>query len=140
MSKLGLYLARATEYCAETRNLVEDVINSISSREFIDPCTRFTMLRDALHGMGFNDEQLVAFAYGKIPTEYQVVPVNLKIARYYRTYVRVPMEANAGTIEEAARKQVLEEGEKTLEQDPDMDIEEDDIMMTDIDWDGAENE
>lgn len=140
MSKLGLYLARATEYCAETRNLVEDVINAIASREYIDPCTKFIMLRDALHGMEFNEEQITAFASGKIPTEYQVVPVDLKIARYYRTYVRVPMEANAGTIEEAARKQVLEEGKKTLDQDPDMDIEEDDIMMTVIDWDGAENE
>lgn len=140
MSKLGLYLARATEYCAETRNLVEDVINSISSREYIDPCTRFTMLRDALRGMGFNDEQLAAFASGKIPTEYQVVPVNLKIARYYRTYVRVPIGANSGIIEEAARKQVLEEGEKTLDQDPGMEIERDDILSTEIDWDGAENE
>jgi hypothetical protein len=140
MSKLGMYLARATEYCAETRNLIEDVINSISSREYIEPYTRFVMLRDALHGMGFNDKQLTAFAYGKIPAEYQVVPVNLKIVRYYRTYVRVPMEANAETIEEAARKQVLREGEKTLDQDPGMGIEKDDILRTEIDWDGAENE
>lgn len=140
MSKLGLYLARSTEYCAETRNLIEDVINAIAPREEVVPCIKFIMLCDALHGMGFNEEQLIAFAKGEIPTEYQIVPVNVEIARYYRTYVRVPIGANAKTIEETARQQVLREGEKTLDQDPGMGIEKDDILRTEIDWDGAENE
>ena len=140
MSKLGMYLARATEYCAETRNLIEDVINAIASRDYVEPYTRFAMMKDALHGMGFDDDQLFAFANGKIPTEHQIVPVNVEMVRYYRTYVRVPIGANAGIIEEAARKQVLEEGEKTLDQDPGMEIERDDILSTEIDWEGAQNE
>lgn len=140
MSKLDMYLVRTTEYCAETRNLIENVINSIASTCSVPGCIKYAMLRDALQGMGFSEEQLIAFAKGEIPTEYQVVPVDVGILRAYRTYVRVPMDASSEQIEKAAAKQILENGDACLTLDPDLDIEEDDIRWKEIDWDGAQNE
>ena len=141
MSKLGMYLVRNTDYCAETRNLIEDVINSIAhNTPFMNTESRTLMLQEALKGMGFSKEQLTAFAKGEIPTEYQVVPVDVGILRVYRTYVRVPMDASPEQIEKAAAKQILENGDACLTLDPDLDIEEDDIRWKEIDWEGAQNE
>lgn len=141
MNHLGLYLVRNTDYCAETRNLIEDVIHSIvHNTPFMNTELKTLMLKEALKGMGFSDEQLTAFAKGELPTEYQIVPVNVGIERAYRTYVRVPIDASPAQIEEATAKQILENGDACLTLDRDLDIEEGDIRWKEIDWEGAECE
>lgn len=141
MNHLGLYLVRNTDFCAETRNLIEDVINSIvHNTPFMNTELKTLMLKEALKGMGFSDEQLTAFAKDELPTEYQIVPVNVGIERLYRTYVRVPLDAAPEQIEKAAVKQILEDGDACLTPDPDLDIEEGDIRWKEIDWEGAECE
>ena len=151
MSKLGMYLVRNTEYCAETRNLIEDTINAVNTQ--ISMCyakdeeaikfvvaVRLNVLRNALQSMGFSDEQLTAFAKDELPTEYQMVPVDVGILRVYRTYVRVPLGAANAQVEEAVEKQILENGDACLTLDPVLDIEHDDIRWQEIDWDGAQLE
>lgn len=141
MSKLGMYLVRSTDYCAETRNLIEDVINSIvHNTPFMNTELKTLMLKEALKGMGFSDEQLTAFANDELPTEYKIVPVDVGILRQYRTYVRVPLDASRSQVEEAAKNQILENGDATLVLDPDLDIEEDDIGVVSIDWEGEQYE
>lgn len=141
MSNLGMYLVRTTDYCAETRNLIEDVINSIvHNLPFMNTELKTLMLKEALKSMGFSDEQLTAFAKDELPTEYQIVPVNVGIERQYRTYVRVPLDAAPEQIEKATVKQILENGDACLTPDLDLDIEEGDIRWKEIDWDGVECE
>lgn len=141
MSELGFYLARNTDYCTETRNLIEDVINSIvHNTPYMNPETRTLMLQEALKGMGFSKEQLTAFAKGEIPTEYQVVPVETRIVRFYRTYVRVPIGTTEKEVKAAAIKQITTDMDNCLELDPDMEIEEDDILCMAVDWEGASDE
>lgn len=141
MSDLGLYLARATEYCAETRNLIENVITSIQNRGFLNSGTKELMLIDALKGMGFSQEQLAAFANCKIPTDYLLVPVNVAVNRYYRIWVRVPNGSGSETVKEAAKKQIMENGLNDTDLDMDLnEIEEGDIAYVDIDWCGAQKE
>ena len=141
MSDLGMYLARATEYCAETRNLVEDVIVSVQNRYYLVPPQKKAILCDALKGMGFSDEQLTAFANGKIPPEYQLVPTYVCVKRYYRIWNRVPVDAESSDVIKAATKQILEdgldEGDLNMELN---EIEEDDIVEIGIDWCGAQAE
>ena len=141
MSNLGLYLVRATEYCAETRNLIEDVINSIvHNTPYVSTETRTLMLQEALKCMGFSKEQLTAFAKGEIPTEYKIVPVEVVLRRYYRGYVRVPTDGGDKSVLREAHKMILEDQDKCLDPDPDMDIEEADILSVAPDWDGVQYE
>ncbi len=140
MSKLGDYLCRATEYCAETRNLVEDVITAIWNRSYLSPFAKKTMLADMLKGMGFSNEQLEAFANCRIPEEYQIVPVEARISRFYRTYVRVPRGTSQADVKAAALKQITTDMDNCIELDEDMGIEEDDVLSLGIDWDGIADE
>lgn len=141
MSDLGMYLARATEYCAETRNLIEDVIVSIQNRDYLSPSIKRGILSDALKGMGFSDEQLMAFANCKIPTDYLLVPVNVAVNRYYRIWVRVPNGSDSAAVKEAAKKQITENGLNDTDLDMDLnEIEGEDIAYVDIDWCGAQKE
>ena len=143
MSKIGMWLARNTDYCAETRNLIEDVINSITQQnDFLSIDAKKAILRDALQGMGFSEEQLAAFAKGGLPIEYKTVPVDVKVDRYYRVYVRVPIcEESNENIRKDVKAQIVNEQDKCLtELDPDLEIEEDDIDVIRIDWDGEQYE
>ena len=141
MSDLGMYLARATEYCAETRNLIEDVIVGVQNRSFLVPEVKKQMLSDMLKGMCFSEEQLTAFANCEIPTDYLLVPVNVEVNRYYRIWVRVPNGSGSETVKKAAKKQITENGLNDTDLDMDLnEIEEDDIAYVDIDWCGAQTE
>ena len=142
MSKIGMWLVRNTDYCAETRNLIEDVIVSVQNRDFLSPATKKEILCDALKGMGFSTEQLAAFAKGGLPIEYKTVPVDVKVDRYYRVYVRVPAcEESNENIRKDVKAQIVNEQDKCLMTlDPDLEIEEDDIDVIRIDWDGEQYE
>ena len=140
MSDLGLYLARATEYCAKTRNLIEDVIVAIQDRDYMPDCMKKQILSEQLKGMGFSDEQLEAFAKGGIPTEYQLVPCDVCVTRMYRVWTRVSIGARTDDVRKAAAKQSLNDGLHESDLVPDFDIEEDDIGGIDIDWCGAQSE
>ena len=140
MSDIGLYLARATEYCAETRNLIEDVIVGVQNQENMHEYSKKWLLQEQLKGMGFSSEQLTAFAKGELPPEYEIIPVDVVVKRYYRTYVRVPVGANKNDVTEATMKQILENGDATLTLDSSLDIEKDDVYIECIDWCGAHRE
>ena len=141
MSDLGLYLARATEYCAETRNLIEDVIVGVQSREYMADCTKKQILSQQLKGMGFSSEQLTAFAEGRIPTEYKLIPCDVCVTRMYRVWVRVPTSVNnSDDVRKIAKKQILDNGLNESDLVLDFDIEEDDIGGIDVDWCGAQSE
>ena len=141
MSALGLYLARATEYCAETRNLIEDVITAVQQRYALVPGVKKALLSNMLKGMGFSDEQLTAFANCAIPTDYLLVPVDVEVKRHYRIWVRVPKGSDSATVKKAAKKQIMENGLNDTDLDMELnEIEEEDIMDVAIDWCGAQQE
>ena len=139
MSNIGMYLVRATDLCAETRNVVEDTINAVQ-KMYVGPAIKKEVLKESLKTIGFSDEQLTAFAKGEIPPEYQIVPVEVVITRYYRTYVRVKRDSDNAEVMKKAEKQIVDEQDNCLELDPDLEIESDDISVVQIDWEGAENE
>lgn len=139
MSELGMYLFHNTRYCVETRNLIEDVINSIvHNTPFLNVQLKTLMLKEALRGMDFSEEQLTAFSKGEVPTEYQVVPVEATVTRLYRIYVKVPKGSDSSMIKDAAKKQILDNGLDESDLAPDWDIERDDIVDLGIDWAGAQ--
>ena len=141
MSDLGLYLARATEYCAETRNLIEDVIVGVQNHCYMSDIVKQALLSKQLKGMGFSDEQLRAFSKGKIPTEYKLVPCDVCVTRMYRVWARVPTSIhNNDDVRKIAKKQILDNGLNERDLVLDFDIEEDDIGGIDIDWCGAQLE
>lgn len=141
MSKLGMYLTRNTEYCAETRNLIEDVIRSIAEQnDFLSTDAKKAILRDALQGMGFNEEQLTAFAKCEVPAEYKVVPVEVAIRRNYTIYMRVPAKSSAAEVRHKTINEILEHNPKDIDLTPDFPLEEDDILETYIRWDDAQDE
>jgi hypothetical protein len=75
--------------------------------------------------------------------EYQIVPVNVGVMRYYRVYLRTPVDADL-TDEEInkAVKQMIVTDNSELDgaEDPDLDIEEHDITVCGIDRDGIFSE
>ena len=66
-----------------------------------------------------------------------VVPVNLAIKRFYRAYVTVDMHASDEEIKQAVVEMVCAEQGSSLDNDPDIEIEADDIDVWHIDRDGA---
>lgn len=66
-----------------------------------------------------------------------VIPVDVAIKRFYRCYVRVPENATDGYIEYEARQMIIQEQDSVLTEDPDLEIENHDIEINDIDWDGG---
>ena len=139
MSNIGMYLARATDLCAETRNVVEDTINAVQKTN-VGLLIKKEILKESLKTVGFSGEQLTAFAKGEIPPEHQIVPVEVGITRFYRTYVRVKCGSDDVEVMKEAKKQIVEEQDSCIELDPDLEIDSDDISMIQIDWEGAENE
>lgn len=65
-----------------------------------------------------------------------VVPVEVCIKRYYRTYVHTHEGATDEEIVKAAQEQVIEEQDCTLNLDPDLEIEEGDIVFIEPDYEG----
>lgn len=101
MSKIGMWLVRNTEYCAETRNLIEDVIVAVQNRDYLSPATKKEILSEALNGMGFSTEQLAAFAKGGLPIESRdfTVLIDANMTLKFKTHAASREEA-----EEIARE------------------------------------
>ena len=140
MSDLSLYLARATEYCAETRNLIEDVIVGVQHHDYMSEYMKMRLLQYQLKGMGFSDEQLEAFAKGEIPSENKIIPVEVTVKRNYTVYVHASLAASGREVRQAAIKQVVKNPPKDCDLTPDYPLEESDITEAYIRWDGAEFE
>lgn len=64
-----------------------------------------------------------------------IVPCNVEIKRYYRSYVLMDEGASNEEVLKAMKQDILENGESELTPDPDMDIEEDDIIAIYPDFD-----
>lgn len=74
---------------------------------------------------------------------WKIIPADICVQRFYRVYLRVPLDADP-TDEEitSAIKQMIVANNDELYQaeDPDMEIEEHDITVCKIDYDGIFNE
>lgn len=64
-----------------------------------------------------------------------VIPCDVEIKRYYRTYVTVDEGSTKEQIIQAMREEILENQDNALTPDPDMGIEEDDITLVFPDFD-----
>ena len=62
-----------------------------------------------------------------------IYPVNVCIKRFYRVYV----EATSEEVVSEAHRKILDEQDACLVEDPDIDIELEDICSVDVDYDGA---
>ena len=61
-------------------------------------------------------------------------PVNIGITRYYRTYVTVDCDMPDEDIQQKVRDEIVENQGIELQDDPDLDIEEGDIVMVNVDY------
>lgn len=62
-----------------------------------------------------------------------IVPVNVCLRRYYRAYATVDENATDEEIVESVREDILLHGDTVLNPDPDLDIEEGDIVFIEPD-------
>ena len=65
-----------------------------------------------------------------------IVPCNICIKRFYRAYAEVDENTTDEEIRKAVTEAILKNQDKELCDDPDLEIEEDDIVYVDIDHDG----
>ena len=61
-------------------------------------------------------------------------PVNIGITRYYRTYVTVDSDMPDEDIQQKVRDEIVENQGIELQGDPDLEIEEGDIVMVNVDY------
>lgn len=66
-----------------------------------------------------------------------IVPCDVCIKRHRRAYAEVDENATNEEIQKAIAEAILENQDRVLSEDPDIEIEEDDIYVVDIDHDGA---
>lgn len=125
----------------EIRNTVNDLINAAqATMTGIDKETvakREMLLRLALKGMGFTDEEIHSFALGNAPLTMVTIPVDVEVPRNYRIYVRVQEDAEPEEVKQAAMEYIVCNG---LD-DADIDVQIDDPandtrMEMEIDWGG----
>lgn len=64
-----------------------------------------------------------------------IIPCNVIIQRFYRTYAEVDENATDEDIRKAMIEAILEHQDAELTEDPEIDIEEDDIVNVEIDHD-----
>lgn len=67
----------------------------------------------------------------------KVVPCDVAIKRFYRTYVVVDEEATDEEVMAAVKSQIVERQDESIMLDPDLEIEEDDILGILPDDDGT---
>ena len=65
------------------------------------------------------------------------VPCNVCIKRYYRTYVEVDEDTSEFEIIKKINAEILENQDDALTPDPDLEIQDEDIVFIDPDWDAA---
>jgi hypothetical protein len=131
------YIARKTNYDPQTVLVTVDFINALIKRD-LSYETRKEVLRSTFNTCTFSDSEIEAFANGKVPAEYGVVPVDVVVQRLYRIYVQVPKDSDSSMVKEAAKQQILDEGLNESDLSPEWDIERDDIISMDIDWEGVQ--
>lgn len=61
-------------------------------------------------------------------------PVNIGITRYYRTYVTVDSDMSDEDIQQKVKDEIVENQGIELQDDPDLEIEEGDIVMVNVDY------
>lgn len=62
-----------------------------------------------------------------------IVPCNVCIKRFYRTYAEVDENATDEEIRKAMIEAIVENQDKELNEDPDFEIEDEDIVYVEID-------
>lgn len=131
------YITRKTNYDAQTVMFISDLIDSLVKLN-LPYGTREAILQNTLGTCTFTNHEIESFAKGEVPTEYEVVPVDVRMYRMYRVYVRVPKGSENEAVKEAAKRHILNNGLDDTDLVPDWGIEEDDICGMDIDWEGAQ--
>ena len=74
---------------------------------------------------------------------WQIIPVNVCVRKYYRVYIRTEVneELTDDEIEKRVKQMIVEDNsELDGAEDPDLEIEEQDITVCGIDRDGIFNE
>lgn len=66
------------------------------------------------------------------------VPCYVAVKRFYKCWAEVDEDATNAEIEEALKEAIVEDPENVLEEDPDIDVEEQDISIVRIDLDGIQ--
>ena len=72
-------------------------------------------------------------------TEKVDVPCYVAVRRFYKCWIEVDANAERSEIESKMKQAILDDPENALiEEDPDMDLESNDICVMRIDWDGIQ--
>ena len=67
------------------------------------------------------------------------VPCYVTVRRFYKCWIEVDANAERAEIESKMKQAILDDPENELiEEDPDIDLESNDICVTRIDWDGIQ--
>ena len=66
-----------------------------------------------------------------------IVPCNVCIKRFYRAYVEADENATDEEIRKAMIEAIVENQDKELTEDPDLEIEDHDVVYVEIDHEGA---
>lgn len=136
---LKIWLAKHTEYCAETREVIADTIGIITSRPWIDESGKTGLLRKIFEASPISFDQIEYLAKRQIPPEIITYPVNIEARRFYRIYIQAHDGAGKEEIQRLAKECIKEKGLDDGDLDPEITLEEDDVEIH-VDWDGAMND
>lgn len=136
---LKIWLAKHTEYCAETREVIADTIGIITSRPWIDESGKTGLLRKIFEASPISFDQIEYLAKRRIPPEIITYPVNIEARRFYRIYIQAHDGAGEEEIQRLAKECIKEKGLDDGDLDPEITLEEDDVEIN-VDWDGAMND
>lgn len=139
MIEITEYIAKKTSYDARTTLFISDMIDALI-RSGLPYKTRKDILRYALNDNTFTDKEIECFAMGEAPALYEIVPVDVSVVRGYRIHVKVPKGSDSNMVKTAAKEQIINYGLEESELDPCLDIERDDIMSMNVDWDGVQDD
>lgn len=137
---LKIWLAKHTEYCAETREVIADTIGIITSRPWIDESGKTGLLRKIFEASPIGFDQIEYLAKRQIPPEIITYPVNIEARRFYRIYIQAHDGAGEEEIQRLAKQYIQKYGLNDDDLDPEIDTLEEDDVEIHVDRDGAMND
>lgn len=74
---------------------------------------------------------------------WKIIPADVAVKRFYRVYLRIPLDSDPTDeeIKKAIKQMIVANNDELFQaEDPEMEIEENDITVCNIDYDGIFNE
>jgi len=126
---------------AKVETLIIKCIEALIRNRYEQPDNRQDeeFFKGFLSALGFDSEEIRRIFECDFPDNI-LVPVDVGIVRYYRTYVICYEGADEVAIRQKAIQQIVETQEELLTPDPDLDIEEDDVIRLRVDFDGIQED